>query len=113
MYSCGQLPVDQQRQDDQLEPRYGSSVLIWDLTLKTCRKQWMIGRGSERGPGISLLLARHDDDDMIAVHLSPIKVFNIFYFLKLSLDFHENRYCTIVLFSFSSRIIFNGCMLVY
>ena len=26
-------------------------------------EQWTIGRGSKRGSGISLLIARHDDDD--------------------------------------------------
>ena len=53
-----------QRQDDQLEPTYGSSVPIRDLALKTCRKQWTIERSGERGSGISVLMARHDDDDI-------------------------------------------------
>ena len=34
-----------------------------DVTLKTCRRRWMIGRSGERGSGISVLAARHDDDD--------------------------------------------------
>ena len=34
-----------------------------DVTLKTCRRRWMIGRNGERGSGISALAARHDDDD--------------------------------------------------
>ena len=63
MYSCRPLHMDEQRQDDQLEPTYSSSVPIRDVVLRTCRKQWMIGRGGERGSGISLLIARHDDDD--------------------------------------------------
>ena len=37
--------------------------LIWDVSLKTCRKQWTIERGGERGSRISVLMARHDDDD--------------------------------------------------
>ena len=41
--------MDEQRQDDQLEPTYSSSVPIRDVGLKTCRKQWTIGRGGERG----------------------------------------------------------------
>ena len=52
-------------QDDQLEHTYSSYVRIRDITLKTCQKRWMIGRSGERGSGISVLAARHDDDDDI------------------------------------------------
>ena len=31
------------------------------VALRTCWKQWMIGRKGERGSGISALMARHDD----------------------------------------------------
>ena len=31
MYSCGPLHIDEQRQDDQLEPTYSSSLPIWDV----------------------------------------------------------------------------------
>ena len=58
--------------DDQLERIYSSSVPIQDIALKTCKKQWTIGGGGERGPGISVLMARHDDDDVdisIAINL--------------------------------------------
>ena len=34
--------MDEQRQDDQLEPTYSSSVPIQDLTMKTSRKRWTI-----------------------------------------------------------------------
>ena len=44
-------------------PVYSSSVPIRDVVLKTCRKQWMIEKGGEKGSGISVLMARHDDDD--------------------------------------------------
>ena len=30
MYSCRHLHLDEQRQDDQLERTYSSSVLIWE-----------------------------------------------------------------------------------
>ena len=63
MYSCGPLHMNKQRQDDQLEPTYNSSVPIRDVSLKTCREQWTIGRGGERGAGISVLMAQQDDDD--------------------------------------------------
>ena len=52
-----------QKQDDQLELTYSNYVRIQDVTLKTCRRWWMIGRSGERGSGISVLAARHDDDD--------------------------------------------------
>ena len=31
--------------------------------MKTCRKQWGIGKGGVKGSGISVLMARDDDDD--------------------------------------------------
>ena len=56
-----------------------SDVLLWTLTyspakagwpartyiqqLKTCQRRWTIGRSGERGSGISVLAARHNDDD--------------------------------------------------
>ena len=39
----------------------------------TCRRQWTIGRGSERGSGISVLIARHEDDDMSSSNLSHFR----------------------------------------
>ena len=53
----------EQRQDDQLEPTYSSSVPTREVVLKTCRKQWTIGRSGERGSGISMLIVQQDDDD--------------------------------------------------
>ena len=64
-YSCRPLHMDEQRQDDQLEPTYSSSVPIWDVALKTCQEQWTIGRGGEWGSGISMLMVWCDDDDDI------------------------------------------------
>ena len=55
--------MDQQRQDDQLEPTYNSFVSVQDVALKTCRKQWTIVQGGGKGSGRSMLAARHDDDD--------------------------------------------------
>ena len=63
MYSYGPPHMAEQKQDDQLEPTYNSSVRIRDVALRTCQKQWTIGRSGERGSGISVLAARHDDDD--------------------------------------------------
>ena len=44
--------------------QYSNYVRTQDVTLKTCRRRWMIGRSGERGSGISVLGARHDDDDI-------------------------------------------------
>ena len=63
MYSCGPPHMDVQKQDDQHELTYSNYVRTQDVTLKTCRRRWMIGRNSERGSGISALAVRHDDDD--------------------------------------------------
>ena len=63
MYSCGPPHMDVQKQDDQHELTYSNYVRTQDVTLKTCRRRWMIGRSGERGSGISVLAARHDDDD--------------------------------------------------
>ena len=63
MYSCGPPHMDAQKQDDQHELTYSNYVRTQDVTLKTCRRRWMIGRSGERGSGISVLAARHDDDD--------------------------------------------------
>ena len=63
MYSCGPPHMDVQKQDDQHELTYSNYVRTRDVTLKTSRRRWMIGRSSERGSGISVLAVRHDDDD--------------------------------------------------
>ena len=38
-------------------------VRIRDVVRKTCLRRWTIGKSGERGSGISVLPARHDDDD--------------------------------------------------
>ena len=63
MYSYGPPHMAEQEQDDQLEHTYSSSVRIRDVGLKTCQRRWTIGESGERGSGISVLAARHDDDD--------------------------------------------------
>ena len=50
------------KQDDQLEHTYSSFVRIRDVARKTCQKRWTIGKSGERGSGISVLAARHDED---------------------------------------------------
>ena len=63
----------EQKQDDQLEPIYSSYVRIRDVALRTCQKWWTIGRSGERGSGISMLVARHHDDDDIFIYIYSIK----------------------------------------
>ena len=63
MYSRGPPHMDVQEWDDQHEPTYSNYVRTQDVTLKTCRRRWMIGRNGERGSGISALAVWHDDDD--------------------------------------------------
>ena len=50
-------------QDDQHEHPFSNYVRIRDVVQKTCRRRWTIGKSGERGSGISVLPARHDDDD--------------------------------------------------
>ena len=52
-----------QKQDDQLEHASSSDVRIRDAALKTFQRRWTIGRSGESGLRISVLVARHDDDD--------------------------------------------------
>ena len=52
-----------QRQDDQLEHTYSIYVRIGDVAQKTCQRRWAIGRSGEKGSGISVPVAGHDDDD--------------------------------------------------
>ena len=59
-YSCGTLLINEQRQDNQLEPIYNSSVPIQDIALKTYRERWMIEIGGGEGQGDPRW---HDDDD--------------------------------------------------
>ena len=63
MFSYGPPHMAEQKQDDQLKPTYSSSVMIWDVALRTYQKQWTIGRSDERGSGMSALAAGDDDDD--------------------------------------------------
>ena len=61
MFSYGPPYMAEQKQGDQFKPTYSSSVRIQDVALRSCQKQWTIGRSGERGSGISVLVARHDD----------------------------------------------------
>ena len=63
MFSYGPPHMAEQKQGDQYEPTYSSSVRIWDVAPRTCQKRRTIGRSGERGSGISMLVAQDDDGD--------------------------------------------------
>ena len=67
MYYYGPPHMAGQKQDDQLEHTFSSSVRLRDVALKTYQRRWTIGRSGERGSGISVPAARHDDDDDIYI----------------------------------------------
>ena len=63
MYSYGLPHIAEQKQDDQLEHTYSSDVRIRDVALRTCQRRWTIRRSGERGSGLPVLAAWHNDDD--------------------------------------------------
>ena len=84
IYSFGPLHMAEQKQDNQLELTYSSSVPIRDVALRTCWKWWTIGRGGKRGSGISVLMTWHDDDveDFFGY-------FDSFFFISFFLSFRS------------------------
>ena len=62
-YSYGPPHMAVQKQDNQHEHTFSNYVRIRDAVQKTCLRWWTIGKSGERGSGISVLPARHDDDD--------------------------------------------------
>ena len=76
MYSYGPPHMAVQKQDDQHEHTFSSYVRIRDVVLKTSLGRWTIGRSGERGSGISVLPARHDDDD---IYIPLYSYFYIFF----------------------------------
>ena len=54
--------MEEQRQDEQPEPTYNSSVPIEDIALKIYWKRWTIEKSVGRGSGKSVLMARLDDE---------------------------------------------------
>ena len=105
MYSCRPLHMDEQRQDDQLEPTYSSSVLIWDVNLKTSQKQLTIGRGGERGSGISMLMVRRDDDDD-----DDIYIYIYIYYVRTCMSI----YLCIYIYMFILKYIYiHVCIYIY
>ena len=99
------------KQGDQLEPTYSSYMRIWDIAMRTCQKRLTIGRSGERGSGISVLVARHDEEDdemelvklmlglsrqrlviIIFGHVLYIYIYIYIYSRRFGLDGKENMY---------------------
>ena len=53
----------EQKQDDQHEHTFSNYVRIQDIVQKACQRRLTIGKSVERGSGISVIPARHHDDD--------------------------------------------------
>ena len=74
------------------EHTFSSYVRIRDVVLKTCLVRWTIGRSGERGSGISVLPARHDDDDnncfMFFIHVVKTAAL----ILTFSLPYHDSAF---------------------
>ena len=60
MYYYGPPLMTGQKQDDQLEPTFSSYVKMGNVAMNDREK-------GERGSGISVLAARHDDDDDVTL----------------------------------------------
>ena len=52
-----------QKRDDQHENTFNNYVMIRDVVRRPAWGDERIGKSGERGSGISVLTARHDDDD--------------------------------------------------
>ena len=59
--------------DDQLEHTFSNYVRIRDVVQKTSLRRWTIGKCGEKGSGISVLPARHDDNDTGRRQYSSVK----------------------------------------
>ena len=109
MYCYGPPHMAEQKQDDQLEHTYSSYVRIQGVVLKTCRRRWTIGRSGERGSGISVLTARHDDDDDDAYEPSCFTFFLLLFLKRFLLLFFFLFVCLLIclLVCFSFSFFFN------
>ena len=80
MYSFGPPHMAKRRRDVLFELTYSSYVRTRDVTLKTSQRRWIIGRSGKRWSGISVLAARHHDDDDMHMNILHIWIFDVFVF---------------------------------
>ena len=103
--------MDEQRQDNQLEPIYSSSVPIQVAALKTYWERWTIETDGEWGSGRYVQAVRHDDDDdddWISLINSPSSSFFLlhYYFLFFRLISLSLCVCFFFIFFFLFDLIF-------
>ena len=78
-----------QKQDDQHEHTFSRYVRIRDVVLKTCMGRWTMGRSGKRGSGISVLPARHNDDDLPLVTFNSSETYLVKHHCPVGLDFYS------------------------
>ena len=102
---CGHLHMGDQRQDDQREPIYSSSLPIRDEAPRTSRKQWTIENSR-----ISVLMARcdDDDDDMLILDLLISVSFLIVHHYMFLSDDNLVFYSFVMIFKVSKSIFSSG-----
>ena len=91
MYSCGPPHMAVQKQDNQNENTFSNYVRIRDVVQKTCLRRWTIEKSGDRGSGISVLPARHDDDEDGLKRTSQSFTGDCYYLIRLSVLDHSNR----------------------
>ena len=109
MYSYGPPHMAEQKQDNPLEHIYSCYVMIRDVALKTCQRWWTMGKSGERGSGISVLAARHDDDDETSC-LTKVKEPSLLYNLHWG---HWEKRCGFMPFAKSIKDKWNANSLSY
>ena len=100
-YICEPLHVDEQRQDDQLEPTYNSSVRIQDVALKTYWEWRTIKKGGGRGSGRSKLAVWHEDDDMCIygyIHIYKDICIYIYIYMYMYMCAYTHKYVCIYIY---------------
>ena len=86
----------EQKQNDQLEHTYSSSVRIRDVALRTCQRRWMKGKSGERGSGISVMAARHDIYIYIYIYISVATLVHQWHFVSDFLMIYYMCNCNII-----------------
>ena len=96
-----------QRQDDQHEHTFSNYVRIRDVVQKTCLRRWTIGKSGERGSGISVLPAWHDDDDDI-ISIEPFNTLLLIVFTQLMLSAYFIYFIILLIGEFFTPALADG-----
>ena len=79
---------------------FSSYKRIPNVALKTCQRRWTIGKSDERWSGISVLVARRDDDDEIVKMVSSRPVIS-----KSSSAFISHKFSFFLLITLRSGLL--------